>query len=333
MQQILDVQYEVASLSGLRNLLVELGGDPAAINRRCRYDLDNPDKTLGYDLYSELLCAAAEETGCPHFGLLLGQRADVSLVGSLGLLTQYSSTVGEAFRLFIRYYNITSLGEILRLEVGPNTSMLIREPTVADLALCVQSQDVTLSEAHVITRKLRGENWRPSGVYLTHEPLDKGIYQSVFGCPVHFNQSVQGMSFASDELDQPLRTADKAKRRAVEELVAEMSQRLAKDFRQRVLDGIKLGMATGNCGVKQVAQYLAMHTRTLHRKLSKEGVTFSGLLEDTRRRLSYHLVSRTQLNILEISQNLGYSDATAFSRSFRRWFGISPAHWRRQHGG
>ena len=93
-------------------------------------------------------------------------------------------------------------------------------------------------------------------------------------------------------------------------------------------------MATFNAvNSAQVADSVAMHPRTLHRKLREEGTTFTELLEETRRELSYHLVSRTGLTVTDISQTLAYGDATAFSRSFRRWFGISPASWRRHHLG
>jgi AraC-like DNA-binding protein len=333
MSQIQDPQFEASSLFGLRDLVTELGGDPDAVARSCQYDLTtlaDPDKSLDYHTYSQLLEAAAVATACPHFGLLLGQRADLSILGTLGILTRNCSTFGDAYQTFIRYYNIVSLGEIFRLERGPVTSTLIREPTIPDLALSVQVQDVTLSEALSTTRQLCGSRWKPTGIYLTHSPPDLTIYQAVFGCPVHPEQNLQAMSFTTADLDLPLNKSNEF-RHELETQVAELSRQRAKSFKQIIRDAIKLGLATGNCSVRQVADSLAMHTRTVHRKLLKEGTTFTALLEDTRRQLAHHLLAQTRLSIFEISQLLGYSDATAFSRSCRRWFGASPSTWRERH--
>jgi hypothetical protein len=120
MPQIQDAQYEAASLYGLRDLVLELGGDPQAVGQRCQYNLDDLDsnKPLSFHTYSALLCAAAEETDCPHFSLLLGQRADLSILGRLGLLTKNCATVGAACKAFIRYFNIVSIGGVFRLDRG-----------------------------------------------------------------------------------------------------------------------------------------------------------------------------------------------------------------------
>jgi AraC-like DNA-binding protein len=88
----------------------------------------------------------------------------------------------------------------------------------------------------------------------------------------------------------------------------------------------------GSCGVKFAAANLSMHTRSLHRKLSREGTTFTEMLNNTRRQLAHHMLTQTPMSIFDISQTLGYSDAPAFSRSFRCWFGAGPSRWRQYNG-
>jgi AraC-like DNA-binding protein len=43
------------------------------------------------------------------------------------------------------------------------------------------------------------------------------------------------------------------------------------------------------------------------------------------------LLTYSDLNITEIADYLGYSEPTHFGRFFRRYFGLSPMAWRRQH--
>jgi AraC-like DNA-binding protein len=51
------------------------------------------------------------------------------------------------------------------------------------------------------------------------------------------------------------------------------------------------------------------------------------LVEQTRRDLALHYL-RQRLPISELAPLLGYSETSAFSRAFRRWFGVSPRQWR-----
>ena len=70
-----------------------------------------------------------------------------------------------------------------------------------------------------------------------------------------------------------------------------------------------------------------MSTRTLKRKLSEEGVSYTSLL-DERRRLQGVALLRTELSVERIAERLGYSDAANFTRAFRRWTGKSPREFR-----
>lgn len=330
-----DLRFETASLVGFRELVLELGADPGVVARRCDYnlnDLDTSNEPLDYQTYYRLLEAAATETGCPHFGLLLGQRNDLSLLGTLGLLSEHCTSFGDASRVIIRYYNLASLGEVFRLERGVSTSILIREPIIPELAYSIQTQDITLCEIVQVTRALLGEQWVPTGVYLIHQPENTKIYQSVFGSSVYFNQEMQAVAFPTADLDRLLEKADATTRQNLEQRLARNAQQQAKPFLLQTQEVIILGLAMGNCGVKFAAANLSMHTRTLHRKLSREGTTFTQMLDNTRRQLAHHLVTQTPMSIFDISQTLGYSDATAFSRSFRRWFGAGPSRWRQSNG-
>jgi AraC-like DNA-binding protein len=56
-----------------------------------------------------------------------------------------------------------------------------------------------------------------------------------------------------------------------------------------------------------------------------ETVTVSELVSRVRRDLADDWLQRTDFNVKHISYLLGYSDAAAFSRAYKRWTGRSPA--------
>ena len=74
----------------------------------------------------------------------------------------------------------------------------------------------------------------------------------------------------------------------------------------------------------QVAAELHMTTRTLHRKLTRQGTSYQRMLDDIRRTLAIRYLRETVISVSEISDRLNYSTPTAFRQAFRRWMGHAP---------
>jgi len=90
----------------------------------------------------------------------------------------------------------------------------------------------------------------------------------------------------------------------------------------------------GQSGIDQnaIAARLGLSRRTLRRRLAAEGSSFHEVLEESRRACGYAMLTRGSMPLSEIALALGYSDQTAFSRAFSRWFGQSPRELRRTGG-
>ena len=61
-----------------------------------------------------------------------------------------------------------------------------------------------------------------------------------------------------------------------------------------------------------------------------EGTSFRQELGQVRHAVSQQLLAGTTSALAEIATSLGYADASAFSRAFKRWSGTTPAQWRAQ---
>jgi AraC-like DNA-binding protein len=73
-----------------------------------------------------------------------------------------------------------------------------------------------------------------------------------------------------------------------------------------------------------------MSERSLRRHLSEAGTSYRELVDDVRKERALCLLEAEQ-SISSIAQHLGFSDATAFARAFRRWTGRAPhTHLRAQ---
>jgi AraC-like DNA-binding protein len=80
----------------------------------------------------------------------------------------------------------------------------------------------------------------------------------------------------------------------------------------------------------RLARALGLSERTLSRRLDAEGTSFRAILDGLRRQTATALLRDPALGIAEVAFVLGYSEPTAFHRSFKRWTGMTPLSYRRE---
>jgi AraC-like DNA-binding protein len=78
-----------------------------------------------------------------------------------------------------------------------------------------------------------------------------------------------------------------------------------------------------------VARALGTSARTLRRRLSEEGTSFRGLLEDVRIARADDWLTHGDRSITQIGLELGYADSANFTRAYRRARGMTPLAARR----
>jgi AraC-like DNA-binding protein len=83
----------------------------------------------------------------------------------------------------------------------------------------------------------------------------------------------------------------------------------------------------GTLSMDRIARDLGMSRQTLYRRLKDEGVTFAQVHDELRRRMAMDYLSARKVSVGETAYLLGFSEASAFVRAFRRWTGASPTAW------
>jgi AraC-like DNA-binding protein len=91
---------------------------------------------------------------------------------------------------------------------------------------------------------------------------------------------------------------------------------------------IRLLLPACQCSRADVAKRLAIHPRTLGRRLQESGATFQALLDDMRAQIANQLLLDTRLPVARIATSVGYEDPTIFTRAFARWTGRTPSEFR-----
>ena len=90
---------------------------------------------------------------------------------------------------------------------------------------------------------------------------------------------------------------------------------------QNVGEGLtRLGRIGGDdTRIQAIARALGTSARSLQRRLAIAGVSYRQLVDVARKDAAERYLSDTCLSIGEIAYLLGYSEAAAFNRAFRRW--------------
>lgn len=88
--------------------------------------------------------------------------------------------------------------------------------------------------------------------------------------------------------------------------------------------------ADGIPSIKFAADITCLSKRSFQRKLDAEGLNYRDLIARLRFDVAIELMQNKEHIITDISNQLGYSDSTHFSRAFRRIAGLSPHEYIRQ---
>jgi len=324
-------RQRVGALGVMPTLLRQLGADPAQVLAAVGIEasaLELADNSIPYAAFSRLADEGARRSGCAHFGLLVGQAWHLSNLGMLGELIRNSATVGDALRMGMVYHHLNSQGG----------AVFLRENgAVAEFGYAIyhrvergasQIYDAVLATEVNFVRELCGAGWVPSEVLLAHAPpADTSPYRRLFRCPVRFNSELNALRFGAHWLSRPVEGADPV---ALRELRKRADERTQPDLIDKLRRSLRVLLLTGVASGDAVADMLAMHRRTLNRRLKTLGTTFRDVLEDVRFDAACELLGATQLPLDDVAAALGYAGVSPFSRAFRRRSGAAPGHWRHE---
>jgi AraC-like DNA-binding protein len=162
-------------------------------------------------------------------------------------------------------------------------------------------------------------------------PVDLREHGRVFGCPVRFNRPVNGVALRRALLDTPLVRADPGLCSVLDRHVRALIERIprAEALSDRVRGLVASELSTGRASAAAVARKLHMSRRTLQRHLEAGGMTFRALCDGLRRDLAIRYLREREIAVAEVAFLLGFSEASAFHRAFKRWVGTTPTLYRR----
>jgi AraC-like DNA-binding protein len=323
-----------------RGLLAEVqrrGVDGEALLRRCDLDgscLTDLCKTLRYRELDVLVREAMIASDDPGLGLAIGSSAPLGMLQLLGQLMLSQRTLREALHILKRYQLLLARGPTFSLVELGATAYFTWDPQSPDGDTRRFAVELTFALATRIGRLFLGTQAQLLGLRLQHEAPEYVVrYRAVFGCPVLFGQESNTLSFPRACLDQPQPYADST----MHTLLSEAADRLlaerggAATVAERVRSMLRYEHELRDLKLDRVARRIGLNTRTLRRRLGREGVSLSGLVDEARCVRSCSELRRGDSSIKDIAAGAGFSEPSAFYRAFRRWTGLTPLEYVRRH--
>lgn len=293
---------------------------------------ENPDSLISFERFAVLLELCSQASGNPNFGLQLGLHQGVGIFGSLLYLARNSTNVGEALRDLGRYFHVHDNYADVVVQPLDDHALLCYASRGEPLPGIRQVSELAVGVGQQLMRTLMGSRWQPEAVLLQHAPMaTPAVYRRLLGLVPRFNSHSDALMFDAGLLEVPLSSADKELHRLMQQQLESMSQDQATQLPAHVQRLLRSFLPSGRVTVDYIADFMNISPRSLQRHLAEQGTSFQALLDETRQAMTMRYLSDSDMNLGQLTEVLGYSDQSAFSRAFLRWFGVSPREWIKQN--
>jgi AraC-like DNA-binding protein len=321
-----------ATLDGYLGLARSVGLDPARILTNAGLavaDLAVPDKWVPAAVVSRVLERSANESGVEDFGLRMAGLRRLATLGPLSVVLSQEPDLRSALGLLCRYEH--SYNEALRMRLDEDGDLATMRLwfEFGEPAPTRQATELATAALLGIVRELLGRQWEPLSICFTHRaPESLDGHRAVFGPRLQFGHEFSGLVFYAVELDAANMASDPLLRPYADQLRQALGAPPAATVTGQVTQLVEMLLPVGRCSTHHVARSLGVTQRTLHRQLAAEGQSFSAIVHTTREALAERYLSADRYSQTDVSELLGFTAPSAFSRWFRQRFGVSPTEWR-----
>lgn len=299
-------------------------------------ELASDPRELDLETFERLILATQRRLNCPWLGLELGAHGQVSVHGAVGHAAISSGSLRQLLQTIAHYGQLRSdtfaFAYLERSESNASAILNVNERIALGPVRQFMVEAVFATLMRVLETAV-GNMFADMSVDLPFmEPAWSDQYRRFGIGHIRFGSKHLAFHFPAELLNLHCLTADsnsyELARRECDRALADGA--LA-PFSQRVKELLHTqeGGAGGLPELALVAQQLHVSPRTLMRKLKLEGSSYQSLLDANRKDQAIWHLRHSSESVELIAERLGYQDTSNFSRTFRRWCGVSPSEFRK----
>lgn len=155
-------------------------------------------------------------------------------------------------------------------------------------------------------------------------------YRVMFTDNLHFARRQSRLLFNAEVLDLPVRRDQRELRRFLAGAPANILVRYRdpQSLAARTKAYLRSLKFERWPDLDALAGHFYMAPSTLRRKLAAEGQSYQALKDQLRRDLAIARLDRGDSNFVDLAEELGFADTSAFYKAFRKWTGSTPGQYR-----
>jgi len=282
--------------------------------------IEDPDVRLKVRDQINFLNLVADALQDDILGFHLAQVLDLREIGLLYYVAASSEMLRSALQRVARYCSIINQGVSLKYIEAENVVMNFRYVGVRRL-LDRHQIEFFMTSLIRMCRRLTEQNLVPSRVSLIHMRHNASLeFVDFLGCDVKFGAAVDEITFMPSVKQATVVSADHYLNELLikyfeDALSARPNYR--DSFRSSVENAIIPLLPHGKVRVTEISRQLGVSQRTLARRLSVEGLTFSDVLERLRSDLAERYLAEQDLSISQVAWLLGYQEVSALTHAYR----------------
>lgn len=321
-----------ATLFGYAEAAREVGLDPHKMYARAGIDaraIQDPEHPISFDAFLRLLAESARLSGCPDFGTRASVARGTPNYGPVSLLMREAESVEAAINFYTSHLTLHGDGTFIELDKRFRNPMIFVEISAQNLQESFQCTQYACVGITMTLRWLLGGEFQPTTMsFAFPKPTNAPAIQRFFKCPILWKQLVSGLVIDRSVLQRPLVTSPPFLRKLALDQLAPLLKRPPNSFAMKVSRVARRLLDEGNCDAQTVADHFEIDRRTLNRRLSREGETFSSIVQSVRAEIVCRALAGSESPLTQVADAAGFESLSSFSRWFKQSFGCSASDWR-----
>jgi AraC-like DNA-binding protein len=306
----------------------EIGAPTEALLNKLRLPVSLEEKADHYvpiQLAIRFAETAQRSQGITDIGFQAARRLQFChLSERLRTIIRFSPTLFVALQQLCKWVPLEDTNVSAWLERDADRVRICKSAGTSDVPHLENSQWLQNVMSMHVVRQFAGPNWVPAtmafGVYYEPSPETRSVWKNTRFI------SNQGASW----IDIPLSMLDLPN--LASETTATSHHDETGPSGHEIVSAVKLMLPSYLDDriptLAETAEMAGISIRSLQRKLSNAGVSYSDLLDRARFENASKLLRGTDAKIIDVAFSSGYTDPAHFTRAFRRFTGVTPREFR-----
>jgi AraC-like DNA-binding protein len=271
------------------------------------------------------------------FGLHFGESLQLSALGIVGEIIKSSQTVGEAISIASSLIHLITDAFEIEISHEEDTFSIHFTPLIPDWQNSLPATQILDLLMVFVIHEMDGlmlKKIKPKAVNYSRQVDNARELERVMRCKTSVGACENTIAFDKIYWNEPIITANHEIQNILMQQIPALKNENAETatLHKRIYNYLLSNSYLGMVSLEDISSNFSLSTRTIQRRLKGEGVNFQQITDEVRKALAISYLKAGDVPVKQISYLLGYNELSAFTRTFKRWTGITPGSYLKAKG-